>query len=672
MEPWAVPAAIFAALAVLVLPGLPAALVLRLRPVPFAATLIPLSLLLVTVAAELGHLLGVPWSLLGPLVLGLLLGAVLAAVLIPLRARRAGMTQSAAHEQEAPVPSFFATARGQATAVLGGLVLGGGLILVRALQVMGDVHAVSQTYDNVFHLNAIRHVLRNGDASAWVVGGMTQLEGYASYYPALWHQAASLVAQLSGQDIVLSSNVLMLLVAAVVWPLGVVTLVRTATTAGPAGWFLAGALAGVSGSFPLSLMSWGIVLPYFLSVALIPLVVTSIVHVAGLAEGPDRLRPATVTVLLVASCGAVTIAHPQGVFVSIVIGLPILVWACLVRIAGLLGRVRGAGPALAWLAPITLVAFVISGTLWVRARPPQTSAVWGPNASLSEAIGQIGSLSPNATPTFLPLGIVMVVALTGVVLWSRSRWLVPAWLGIAVLAVSARALPFGDLRYQLTGTWYSDNYRISAAVMIAAVPVLAVGLDAVGQWLAEAWPALRGSADRRSLGPAVVVVGALVILGMSLASDATRINDRNLRWDWQEDHLLSADERELLERLPEVVPEGAVIATNAWNGSSLAYAISDRDVLNTYMGFQAEPEVHLLNAKLDEANSNPEVCDAAAELNVEYALDFGPRELHERTATYTGLNEISETGAAEEVLRVGDAVLLRMLPCRGTDGSMNG
>ena len=114
-----------------------------------------------------------------------------------------------------------------------------------------------------------------------------------------------------------------------------------------------------------------------------------------------------------------------------------------------------------------------------------------------------------------------------------------------------------------------------------------------------------------------------------------------------------------------------MIATNAWNGSSLAYAISDRQVLNTYMGFQAEPEVHLLNAELDDAQEKPEVCDAAEELNVEYALDFGPQEIHGRTATYTGLNEISETGAAEVVLQVGEAKLLRMLPCRGTHGSMS-
>src|SRR5690625_7841594 len=69
------------------------------------------------------------------------------------------------------------------------------------------------------------------------------------------------------------------------------------------------------------------------------------------------------------------------------------------------------------------------------------------------------------------------------------------------------------------------------------------------------------------------------------------------------------------------------------------------------MGFEAEPEVHLLNAELDEAHRDPEVCDAMHELGVDYALDFGPRELHGRSATYTGLNEISETGAAEVVLQ---------------------
>lgn len=669
-------AALLSTVAVLVLPGLPAALALRLRPTVFAAALAPLSLLLVSVAAELGSLLGVPWTILSALVLGVLLGAAL----LPLSRRYGGPLATAEIEgttgsdgtetgiaPRSAVHGFFASSRGVAVAIVGGLLVGGVFLLVRALRMMGSVDAVSQTYDNVFHLNATRHILRSQDASAWVVGGMTRLEGSEGYYPALWHQAASLVTQLSGQDIVLASNLLMLVVAVVVWPLGLVAMVRTTTDAGPVGLFLVGALSGVTAAFPLSLMSWGIVLPYFLSVALLPWVVTGVAHLVGLAApGPARLRPLQLIVLLAAACGAVGLAHPQGVFAGIVLGVPILLWATVLRTRDLALRAPRAMPRFALTAALTAVVVVASSVLWVRARPSEESAVWEPNASLTEAIGQVGSLSPNATPTFVPLGVVMLVALIGVLLWTRSRWLMASWLIAGALSVATRATAVGDLRYLLTGNWYSDNNRIAAIVTIVAVPVLAVGIEATGRRAARSWPVLR-----TALAPLVTALFTAAVLTLSLLSPATAVNQQHLLDNWMYDVLLSDDERELLERLPEVVPDDAVIATNAWNGSSLAYAISDREVLNTTMGFQAEPEVHLLNAELDEAHRDPEVCDAMHEVGVDYALDFGPYELHDRSATYTGLNEISETGAAEEVLRVGDAALLRMLPCEGTDGSMN-
>src|SRR5699024_8485848 len=105
---------------------------------------------------------------------------------------------------------------------------------------------------------------------------------------------------------------------------------RALTSAGPLGWFLTGALAGVSALFPLALMSWGLLLPYLLSLALMPIAITSVVHLIGLAPpGRQRLsRPATL-VLLASGCGAVALAHPQGVFGGLVLGVPILLWATL-------------------------------------------------------------------------------------------------------------------------------------------------------------------------------------------------------------------------------------------------------------------------------------------------------------------------------------------------------
>ena len=669
-----------AAVLVLGAPGLPTVLALRLRPLTTIAATVPTSLLMVAVTAEIGHVLGIPWSFASPLVLGLLVGGALAV----LTRRRARATAPAAepatapdgadvlqqHERDrtAPAERFLATARGGAIAVLTGGLLGGGCVLVRALTMMGGINAVNQTYDNVFHLNAVRHILRNADGSAWVVGGLTTLPGNEGYYPAAWHQLVSLVVQLSGQEIVLGSNVVMLLLAVVVWPVGLMALMRTCTTAGPVGWMAAGTLAGITGAFPLSLMYWGIVLPYFLSMSLMPLIVIMVSHLAGLApRSAQRLSGGQVAVLLPVVCAAIALAHPQGVFVGMVLGLPILVWGTAARARDRWAPGLAPRPRLWPLATLTAVALIGSAAAWIELRPSQSSAVWKPNASLKEAIGQAISLAPNDTPTFLPLGLVMLVCAAVVLLLTRSRWLVAPWLAATAMSIITRSTPEGDLRYLLTGNWYTDNNRTTAIIAVAAIPVLALAIEHLLRLASRRFPRLDGASG--------LVVGALIavlVLAMGVLSPGSRVNQSYFEMEWQTSGLLSADERELLERLPEVVPENAVIATNAWNGSSLAYAISDRQVLNTYMGFQAEPEVHLLNAELDDAQEKPEVCDATEELNVEYALDFGPQEIHGRTATYTGLNEISETGAAEVVLQVGEAKLLRMLPCRGTDGSMIG
>ena len=726
-------AVLVAALFVLGAPGLPTVLALRLRPLTALAVVTPVSAVLIAASAELGHLLSIPWTVLSPLVLGLVLGGLLWSAGIGRRrsrhTHRAGaapepvahdaaehrvtaedadgaaadgadaatpdaQTPDAAHDTQGAASSTstataaattsattttdvpgtalgraLATRRGRAATILLGLVIGGGYILLRALDMMGGLFRVNQSYDNVFHLNAVRHILRLGDGSAWTVGGMTTLPGEETFYPALWHQTVSLVVQLSGQDIVLASNLVMLLLGTTVWPLALMALVRTGTNAGPAGWLAAGALAGVASDFPLKMMSWGVLLPYLYSLAMMPLVLMLIVHLVRLApDGEQRLTGGQLGVLIPAVFGAVALAHPQGVFAALVMGVPMMVWAVLATATDLVRRRPRAGIRLAVLVPLTALVIVVGHDIWYRFRPVEASAaVWGPSASTQEAIGQVLTLVPHASPIWLPLGVILALCALAVLIGSRSRWLLPAFLAAGALSVAVRSLPVDDLRYELTGNWYSDNNRITVMLATAAVPLLAVGLDVLLRWAARLLPVLRGTA-----GAVLAVALCLAIIAVGYFSPSTEVSKRYLEREWRNDNLLSDDERALLLMLPEVVPEDAVIATNAWNGSSLAYAISDREVLNTFMSFQAEDEVHLLNGHLDDAQSDPEVCDAAEDLGVDYALDFGPKEIHGRSATYTGLNEISETGAAEVVLQVGDAKLLRMLPCRGTDGSMNG
>lgn len=112
-------------------------------------------------------------------------------------------------------------------------------------------------------------------------------------------------------------------------------------------------------------MYWGIVLPYFLCMTMMPLVVVVVCHLAGLApRSGQRLSGLQLAVLLPVVCGAVTLAHPQGVFVGMVLGLPILVWGTLARARERFSPSLRMTHRLWPLAVLTVVALVGSAAMW--------------------------------------------------------------------------------------------------------------------------------------------------------------------------------------------------------------------------------------------------------------------------------------------------------------------
>ncbi|MCS6712097.1 hypothetical protein JSY14_08715 [Brachybacterium sp. EF45031] len=653
---------VVAACAVLTLPGLPLVAALRPRPLTAVALLPAVSTGIVTVAAELGSREGIPWTPASPLVLGLLI-ALPAWVVRWISAR---------HRRDVPRGGSRAVGpdrRVVQAAILGGVGLGAATVITRALLLMGRIDQVSQTYDAIFHLNAVRWVLEHQDASAWTVGAMTRLPGRATYYPAAWHQLASLVAQLNTGDIVLASNVLMLMLGALVWPIGAVALVRTGTTAGPVGLFITGALAGIALTFPQWMMSWGLLLPYLLGTSLLPALMLMMLQVVGhVPVARQRLSAAALIVLTPLVVLAAVASHPQTVFSALTLGVPVLVWLTLARLTDLLWDrhhwVRRSGALLRALLP-AVVAIGAAQWVWPAFRVSRESAIWEANTWGRHAVWQGLSLAGNmATPVTVVL-VLVIVAGAALLLWGKGRWLGAGFAAAVAMYWLAAAGQDAELRYELTGPWYSDIYRIAALLPLLGIPLIGAGADSLVHLVRQWRPRLRLP------WPAVVAAAVALVLAGTL-SPAARVNDDPAGRQWASEDLLTPDERALLEQLPQLVPEDAIIATNAWNGSSLAYAIGDRQVLNTFVSFEAEPRVHLLNARLDEAATDPEVCLAAQQLGVDYALDFGPDELWDKRATYTGLNEIAETGAAREVARVGDASLWEILPCRGPDGSMIG
>lgn len=672
--------ALIAAALVLVVPGLGLVLAARLRLLVSVTLLAPASLAVIAVSAGLGHVLHVPWSPLPPLLLG-----ALGAVPVALTTRRARppaadiwppVLPSAALGAPRPGPSPVRAgvharpdrSGHERIAVLGGLAAGGTLLAGRVTAMMGSLHAVTQTYDGIFHLSAVRLVLERHDASAFVVGSLTARPGSRTFYPALWHQATSLVAMATGSDVVVATNALLVLVCVVLWPLSIVYLVRSTTAAGPAGIFAAGLFASVSAAFPIAPAAFGILLPFLLSMALVPVGLALVVQVLrwdGGAVGRSGLTPLQALLVLPVVGTAIALAHPQGILALMVLAAPVVIWVVLVRSDRLLAHRGGLRPVIATGA-LAVVLARVGSAVWVHVRPGRASSTWLPIESVPQAIGTVTTLAPSGAGPWWPTAGLLIAAMLLVVLATRSGWLVAAWAWAACLAVAALSMQDLDYRYVLTGPWYTDTHRVVALPLVVAVPALAVGTDVAVRLVA------RGARlPRTALAPVAAVASLVALLATCVLSPPAIAGSRDLAGWWADGTLLSADERALLKRMPEEVADGAVVAVDPWDGGSLAYALTGTPVSMVFpVGYHA-PDAVLLGERLHEIHADPAVCDAAARANVRYVLDFGVGELWGMSGHFAGTDLVGDVGTAAHVLdRQGGALLLELEPCTRSDGSV--
>ena len=88
-------------------------------------------------------------------------------------------------------------------------------------------------------------------------------------------------------------NAVTLVVSAVVWPLGILLLTRTLFGRTPVLTVSAGLLAASLPVFPTLLMNYGVLYPYQLGLALLPVALAATLRALGLAGAPRR-RPAVV------------------------------------------------------------------------------------------------------------------------------------------------------------------------------------------------------------------------------------------------------------------------------------------------------------------------------------------------------------------------------------------
>lgn len=620
----------------------------------------PFSISLIGITAVLGPLVGLRWNALVVIVPAV----VLAAVGLVLRTLTPTPLAVRDHERR-PLRS-----RWPLLVYLGALLIPA-LLLTRGLTTMLIApENISQTYDNVFHLNAIRYILESGSGSSLTMGGMYSNGANPAAYPAAWHDLVSLVVQLAGVSIPAAVNAVTLVVGALVWPISCIFLTTRVTGSRPVPVLFAGALSSVFGAFPYLMVDFGVLYPFFFSLALLPAGLALVAMATGVGIRGGTPRWLAVLGLVLTAAG-IALAHPSSILALLVFAVPILVVA-LVRYRRILAVGRAAALRY-WSVVVLMLGYLAFGVvLWSRLRPGEKTW-WPPIETIPQAIGKIISAGFSAQgPTWVVLLLTLVAA--GLVMRRQlSWWVLGTYLVAAGLYVVVAAVPTGPLRRFVTGVWYNDSFRLAGQLPVVTVVLSAIAATWLYTRAVDRLAARRPTFERLrstpTAGPAAAVAAFVVAAVIGVVGQYSSVNYAVGRGQatynaHEESPVLSPNERELLNRLDEEVPEGDAIIGNPWTGTALAYAISGRRMLTPHVGGTIPPEIRNVMDNLDEIDTDPGICAAVRELHSFYVLDFDGRQVHNRDIHFDGLDSLATNPGLTEIDHEGSAArLFRITAC---------
>jgi hypothetical protein len=622
------------------------------------------------VAAVIGSLAGVPWSIW--LVFGAaIVFSVVARVLTRVRRSDAG---SSLHGS-----SPYGLQDGSAVTVvsLAGVALGACLIAFRTVTLIGNPENIAQRFDNVFHLNAVEWVVVTSDASTLTLGEMTGNSGAGAVYPAAWHSFAALVVQVTGSSVPVAVNMVNLVAASVVWPLSIVLLTRIVAGPSLVALIAAGPLSAAFIAFPYLLMVWGPLFPYMLSVALLPAALAVVLISVGRGNGAIVPRIGAVLGALV-GVAALGVSHTSTVNSLLIISLPVLV-SCLTQLH--LPAALRRGRWLEWTIKAVMVsaALGLALVLWLKLRPVPYD-VWGPHQTPGGAVGEVLTFSPMGFPLVsVAVSILAAIGMFYLVRRGHQRWILVAFALVGYLYIVDAGLDRGPWRAFTTGVWYADTNRLAALLPIFGVLLGAIGIAGLARQARDSFrrigvgSALTQLVAERSTRTRYGASALGILMVAALVTTVTQSRPLDVYLEGGEEaylrdsptSILSSDEYAFLDRLDDSLPDDAVLAGNSWNGSTLAYAFTGREVLSHHLFETLSPAEREVADALRFAPSDAEACDAIRETRVTHVLDFGTQYLiaDAGVGLFPGLDDLETSQAVRLVDEQGAAKLYEVVVC---------
>lgn len=552
------------------------------------------------------------------------------------------------------------------------------IIAGRYMSGFGSPESFSESFDNIYHLNAVRHIAETQNGSTLTLGNLT--EASQALYPAAMHDAMALVLMLGAPSVMVAVNAGAIVTGAIVWPLSCIFLISRVVGYRPVPLLLAGVLCAGFSSFPYLMVAYGVLYPYHAALAILPVALGLTAEALGMSRGRTSAQiPAILG--LGAVLPGLALTHPSAAVGLLAFASPIVMaslWRLWRNFAG--GRVSKA--AVRNWTLLTGLYFAAAIAVWLVVRPDLASAGWTAFQTNARAVGEVLGSAPMGATTAWLLLILTVMGLSVIGSNVAKYW----WLGAvyligAVLYIVASSWIDGGFRNLLTGVWYRDSYRLAALLPMVTLPVVVLG----GEWLVEKTRALALSPRGipkilREIAPSIVIrvrpnngvlvaLGVIALLGIGVQGGTFySVQERlsNVFKTTDESRPLNRDDVALFAELDDIVPADELIVANPRTGASLAYAFSARRVIAPHIfGTRTEQESLLLE-HWAEAAYNSRVCPAVRDLKAYWALDFGTDEIFSpRGEPHLGLRDLVDNTApgVELVREVGDSRLFRVTAC---------
>lgn len=524
---------------------------------------------------------------------------------------------------------------------------------------------ISQLFDNIFHLNAVKFISESERGSSLTLGSLT--ENSQGFYPAAMHDLLAQVSMLGNFSIPVVMNVGAIFTASVVWPLSCVYLATRIFGKNAIAVVASGILSVAFAEFPYRLVSFGVLYPLHAAFAMAPVLL-------GLFIQASRQRTQLNQGILSAACGlllalpGVALTHPSAIVAALLFALPYVIFGAAKRL-----RDSHSTSMASRLVPITagLLYVAITAVIFLKARPALDSAPWVAQESTAQSIGAVISGGSLGFESSLFIAVAVITSVTLSILVPKNLPILFSFLIAAGIYVVGASSTDESWRELVTGVWYKDNYRLAALLPMVTIPLIASGFVTIASFtsrLAARWNGRNELLSRFNGGgskstPIWISAAGLAIVAAVLAplTQSAAIRQAQLWMNstvgtGEDAALVSQDEQELIKKVASFVPKDGVVVGDPITGASLVYTLGDRKALAPHVFGKRTTEERLLLRNWDEAGTNPEVCPAVRDLNAYWALDFGTQGALGGVNELPGLDRIIGEANVPKGYRVLDQV----------------